>query len=165
MGLMQQVGRALFKSNLPSIEKALEKEMVLRVRACTQVVRTETLRVLSGPRHGRHYYLVTTKTATARRARGGKRPPVGLGSRGGKLHIASAAGEAPATMYGRLRQSVKTRVESDSESATGYVGTDLEKGLRLQMGTRRMAPRPWLSRAFRNSVARCKAILSRRTVL
>jgi len=165
MALMQQVGKVLFTSNLPTIEKALRREIVLRVRACTQVVRTETLRVLSGPRHGRHYYLVTTPGATAKRGRSRKRPVTGMGSRGGKLHIASAPGEAPATMYARLRQSVKTRVESDSESATGYVGSDLDKAVPLQFGTRRMRPRPWLSAGFWGSVARCKAILSRRAIL
>jgi len=42
------------------------------------------------------------------------------------------------------------------------VGTELMKGLWLEKGTRKMAPRPWLKPSFDKSLERVKEILSRR---
>ena len=63
---------------------------------------------------------------------------------------------------GQLRNSVTAVVETESKSVKGIVGTELMKGLWLEKGTRKMAPRPWLKPSFDKSLERVKEILSRR---
>ncbi len=66
-------------------------------------------------------------------------PPVR--NRRGKPHQASAPGQPPASDTGTLASSVKWE-----RDAGGYVvGTGIEYGLFLEVGTSRMAPRPWLT--------------------
>lgn len=62
------------------------------------------------------------------------------------MHQASAPGEPPATDTGRLVANVLFAIEQGGYSAR--VGTDLEYGKNLEFGTRKMAARPWLSRAI-----------------
>ena len=63
--------------------------------------------------------------------------------RGAKSHRASAPGEAPAVDMGNLVNSIKSVPVGGVEAAT-LVGTHLEKGIWLEKGTARMAPRPFM---------------------
>lgn len=68
---------------------------------------------LSGARHGRSYQVSKT----------------------GALHVASAPGEPPAVLYGRLRNSIDhTGPEWDGWTVQGTVGTNLPYGRRLEFG-------------------------------
>ncbi|RMD64397.1 MAG: hypothetical protein D6826_02515 [Alphaproteobacteria bacterium] len=60
----------------------------------------------------------------------------------------SAPGEAPHRLSGRLRNSVRMVMHSRTGDPAAEIGTDLAYGLYLELGTRRIAPRPWLSPAF-----------------
>jgi HK97 gp10 family phage protein len=70
----------------------------------------------------------------------------------------SAPGEPPHKQTGRLLGSVAWEV--DKNSLVGRVGTNLDYGRFLELGTQKMAARPWLRRALREMTARVKAILS-----
>jgi phage gpG-like protein len=84
--------------------------------------------------------------------------------------VTSDAGEPPRKQTGHLRTSVATSedglsapggVFTSSGSAHAIVGTNLEYGKHLELGTRRMAPRPWLRRALSEMSDKIKALLSR----
>jgi hypothetical protein len=63
-------------------------------------------------------------------------------------HIASAPGEAPAPDTGQLRNMTTVSFSTDNENpmvAVGKVVNNLEKGADLELGTDRIAPRPWIS--------------------
>ncbi|MDP2365067.1 MAG: HK97 gp10 family phage protein, partial [Ignavibacteria bacterium] len=102
--------------------------------------RTEVLTTLSGTRSGRTYFVPGTK----------------------KTYTASSPGEPPASVTGRLRGSVKTSVEGKGGGLTGKVGTPLPYGKKLEFGTRKMLPRPWLRISFDKSIEAVKQILSRK---
>lgn len=61
-------------------------------------------------------------------------------------HRASAPGEAPATMTGRLVNSIEFDV--DDQTLEAVIGTNLDYGRYLELGTVDIAPRPWLFPAF-----------------
>ena len=59
---------------------------------------------------------------------------------------AAAPGQPPHRQGGRLVASVTARTTAGGLAAT--VGTDLDYGMHLELGTRRMAARPWLHPTF-----------------
>lgn len=71
-------------------------------------------------------------------------------SKTGRLHVASAPGEPPAVLYGRLRQSITwTEPVWDGNTVTAEVGTNVEYAARLEYGGIdrrgvRMLPRPYM---------------------
>ena len=69
--------------------------------------------------------------------------PVAGGSRRVGLEP-SAPGEYPKKVTGQLRQSVSWEV--DEKRLTARVGTNLDYGMWLELGTRLMKARPWLLR-------------------
>jgi len=61
--------------------------------------------------------------------------------------VRSQPGEPPRKQTGRLRASVTHEV--DAATLTARVGTNVEYGKHLELGTKRgLAPRPWLRRAL-----------------
>ena len=65
--------------------------------------------------------------------------------RGNVTHIASAPGQYPATDRGRLVNSIRAIING----TTAIVGTDVAYGPMLELGTSRMAARPWLLPSFK----------------
>lgn len=63
----------------------------------------------------------------------------------------SRPGEPPRKQRGRLRASVARSV--DRKALTARVGTNIAYGRYLELGTRWIAPRPWLRRALAESRA------------
>lgn len=71
----------------------------------------------------------------------------------------SAPGEPPRKQTGRLRASVTYEVDANALEAR--VGTNVEYGKHLELGTRRgLAPRPWLRRALAEAQGRINQLLS-----
>lgn len=64
--------------------------------------------------------------------------------RGGKEHHASAPGEVPAVDSGHLRRNIRHKVEVEKGQVTGYVGTKVKYAKDLELGTPKIAPRPFL---------------------
>jgi len=73
--------------------------------------------------------------------------------RHGKEHKASAPGEPPAVDTGRLRSSITHAVETTDNEVIGYVGSNVEYAKWLELGTERVAERPFLRPALFNNQA------------
>ncbi len=84
--------------------------------------------------------------------------------RGKKTHRASMPGQPPAIDLGHLRTSItgdvtvkagnvigKVGVDDDYIAAKAPVGTDIKYGLYLEVGTSKMAPRPYLRPALKRT--------------
>jgi HK97 gp10 family phage protein len=71
----------------------------------------------------------------------------------------SAPGEPPHKQTGRLRASVASEV--DAAAQTARVGTNVKYGKYLELGTRRMKPRPWLRRSLSEVRDKIRAIFAR----
>ena len=78
-------------------------------------------------------------------------------TKGGKIHHPAAAGEIPNILNGHLRASIGSEVVTGRKEVIGYlgvddkklaakadVGTDVKYGLYLEVGTTKMAARPYL---------------------
>lgn len=73
--------------------------------------------------------------------------------------VRSRPGEPPRKQTGRLRASVTYEVDEASLSAR--VGTNVEYGKHLELGTKRgIAPRPWLRRALAECRGKIDSLLS-----
>lgn len=90
--------------------------------------------MLTGTRSGRRYRIAGTS----------------------RYYQASAAGEAPATRTGALRQSYKFRVIDN----VAEVGSDLDYSVSLEKGTSKMRPRPHLMPAYERNEKKIKEELS-----
>lgn len=107
-----------FQSFLPVVEVAIETASVKAIWAAANEGRTQTVKNLTGARHGRRYRVPGT----------------------GVYYTASAPGEFPAVRTGALRGSVRALVQG----GVGYVGTDLEYGLDLEKKPPSRGGREWL---------------------
>jgi HK97 gp10 family phage protein len=65
-----------------------------------------------------------------------------------RTHRASAPGAPPAVDLGRLRSSINHRLGTDSRGLFAVVGTKVAYARALELGTSRMAPRPFLRPAL-----------------
>ena len=92
----------------------------------------------------------------------------------GKRHRASRAGQPPAIDTGSLRASISNEVKTSFGFVTGRVGpdiiklaasteagTDIEYGLYLEVGTSKMAARPYLRPALRRTKRKIKRIFDK----
>lgn len=128
-----------FAENLAAIVAHLELEAKRKVLMARNELRNEWLSVLSGSRSGRTYRIPGTR----------------------RTYTASAPGEAPAVRFGDLRRSIKiTEPVKDGNDIKCYVGSDLIKALHLELGTRKMRPRPHFRVAVENSADARRAIMN-----
>jgi hypothetical protein len=80
-----------------------------------------------------------------------------------RTHRASSPGSPPARDFGILANSISFTVKRRRSIINGFVGSDIDKirsqsptsdveyGLHLEMGTKRMAARPWLRPSLRKA--------------
>jgi len=76
----------------------------------------------------------------------------------GQSYPSSAPGEPPATQTGTLLRSITS--ETDKSKLIGRVGTNLEYGLALEIGTNNIKPRPYLRNNFENNKKEIAEIIS-----
>lgn len=124
--------------NIPELQALLKRAGERNIKEATFFVhKTLVEDVLTGDRTGRTY-----------RIPGGAR-----GVKKKTYYTASAPGEAPARRTGALATDYKPTVKG----FVGAVGAMLLYALMLEKGTKKMAPRPHLSKAFsmsRNDIIR-----------
>lgn len=82
-------------------------------------------------------------------------------SKTGELHQASAPGESPAVLSGDLRGSIST-APGEQNAPFYYVGSDKEYAPHLELGTKRMEPRPYFVKAVERALAQIRAKLAKR---
>ena len=131
------------------IQKKLASKAKERMLEAVNELRNVTIDVLSQPGTGRtytHHFF----TDTQGRLR--------LGRKRWKPHTASAEGKPPAVDTGQLRQSIKGAVVG----GVGRVGTNSDIGVMMQYGTKKVAPRPWLSVAADKARDKIRQIFSRK---
>ena len=66
----------------------------------------------------------------------------------GRHHVASAPGEPPTVLSGDLRASITHFVGKIAGTITGIVSTNMEYAPKLEFGTRKMAPRPFMRKTI-----------------
>jgi HK97 gp10 family phage protein len=71
-------------------------------------------------------------------------------------HQASAPGQPPATASGELKGSIGHKVETGRTVVALLVGTWADHGIYTELGTKKMAPRPWLSVIFKQYAPKIK---------
>jgi hypothetical protein len=76
-------------------------------------------------------------------------------------HVASAPGEPPAPDTGRLRNSTQSEVLATPDGALGIVSVNTEYAAALELGTDKIAARPFIGRLARVHAARLQAVFAR----
>jgi HK97 gp10 family phage protein len=136
-----------------------------RVRAATELALTNAAEetrnnavggIMSGPKTGNVYTHRFWTDAQGRLRRGEERVP----------HQASAPGQYPANDEGNLAASVTIERDFTGSVAEVRVGTSLLYGMFQELGTSKMAARPWLlpsaEKAFESVIDNIKREVDRR---
>ena len=110
--------RTKMASNVSEILKKLGDAKEERLIAASEHARNRLVEKLGGNRTGRTYTVPGTSVT----------------------YTASSPGEAPASRTGQLRGSIEYETTKDKS----VIGTRLQYGAFLELGTNRNAPRPWL---------------------
>lgn len=122
--------------HFPELKELLKRAGERNIKEATFFVHDVLIdQILIGDRTGRKYNVPGTK----------------------KKYTASAPGEAPARRTGALATDYKPKVKG----FIGIVGSMLLYALMLEKGTKKMAPRPHLGKAFSMSKADIIRILSK----
>lgn len=117
---------------------------------------------LAVDRGARHLVNAVKRTLTGRRT--GRRYRV---SRTGRMHQASAPGEPPAVLYGRLRNSItQTAPQWDGNAVSVEVGTNVVYARRLEFGGMdargvMIAKRPYMEPTVLREEAAIEALMQR----
>lgn len=126
----------------PMVRQALYTEVGDRIDAACRVLRDYCREKLSVP--GRVLLGMTKK---------------GKKKYGGYNTEPSLPGEYPRKQLGHLRRNVAS--EADKHAAVGRVGTNVPYGRFLELGTRKMKRRPWLSRGLQETMHQLQQVLGR----
>jgi len=89
---------------------------------------------------------------------GREQPTEGTGTKKRGLNP-SKPGEYPKKVLGHLRRSVMAEYDPRIQTGRVGVGKDAEYGKWLELGTRKMKRRPWLSMAVAETASRVRNIL------
>ncbi len=119
------------KNQMPMITQILPEKFEQAILKSSMTVNNNVKRILTGSRSGRLYRVPATKVK----------------------YRASAPMEAPAIRLGDLRQRYNYQVKRHGFNAIGYVGNPLPYAPMLEYGTKNIAPRPHLKKAFLESKA------------
>lgn len=132
-------GRTVYISKFKEAREAIAKQAAARAVYVGQAARDAIVKGMQEPKTGRLYRVPGTRV----------------------MYRASAPGEYPAIRTGALRASIKSVFKWDktNQMFSAFVGTHLLYGMFLELGTRTMARRPWLSRGLRDARAKIMKII------
>lgn len=119
--------------NTDTVLRRFDQESLARLTAAGQEWHKGVVKILRGSRSGRVYRVPGTQ----------------------RTYTASRPGEAPASRLGDLRTSYKFIVKKSE----ALIGTPLHYAVDLEHGTRKMAPRPHLQKAYHQNRERIVAHL------
>lgn len=127
---------------IPQLEKALGRKLKginkTVARAITKgaflVQKTARTKIMKGPKTGIKY------------------------ARGKGFHQASAAGEPPANDLGNLQRSINV-VAAQPGSPVAYVNANTEYAAPLELGTKTMEPRPFMTPSVQENAAQIEALV------
>lgn len=98
---------------------------------------------------------IPSRTVTYKQTHGGKTKKV-LGARGSNR---SKPGEFPHKDYGTLRASITCDVQEQGDKVVARIGSPLKYSLYLELGTRKMAARPFLRRTLKEEAESIRQII------
>jgi hypothetical protein len=113
----------VLRSVIPDLVAAMPGKVKRVVRTTALSIETDMKRRMQGQKSGRLY------------------------RRGGKIHVASAPGEAPAIDTSLLINSI----QSTHEGFTSWIDVFADYGGDLEFGTTHIAPRPYMAPAFESA--------------
>jgi hypothetical protein len=126
------------KIDLAGLAPEVRKDMLLAMQGSLKLVENAAKqRVANGPKTGRIY------------------------NRRGVEHQASAPGEPPATDTGALIASIGSDAAIVGDTIDGYVRAKAPYAIHLELGTRKMAARPFLVPSIEENRRRIADLLSR----
>lgn len=140
------------------VRRQIEAEVDRRLKACGQVGADHAKTLISVDGTGRALSAKVT-LADLRAASGNKNVEVSGKIRKGALvynWAPSRPGEPPRVQRGRLRASVAYEVAEQ----VARIGTNVKYGRILELGSSKMAPRPWLRRMLVEMTPTFRAILT-----
>lgn len=140
------------------VRRQIEAEMGRRLKTCAKTGADHAKTLISVDGTGRALSAKVT-LADLRAASGNKNVEVSGKIRKGALvynWAPSRPGEPPRVQRGRLRASVAYEVAEQ----VARIGTNVIYGRHLELGTSRMAPRPWLRRMLVEMTPTFRAILT-----
>jgi len=124
-----------YKSYFNEVKQEIGKAKKEKVTEAAMHIRNATVKKLSGNGTGKRYQVPGTS----------------------KFYTASSPGQPPAVLFGDLRKSITFDIDGD----TGYVGSGLKKAPDLELGTYKIAARPFLKPTFEEEVAQIGKILGK----
>ena len=128
----------VYESNIKGLDDELRKHLVACLRRAVLVWQASIRKTLAGQRSGKEYFVPKTRVK----------------------YTASAPGEAPAMPTGQLRASYTTEV--DRAKLEAYLGSELDKALWMERGTRHIAPRPAIVPSFETAKGRIVSEMGRK---
>ena len=138
---VQVTGEAELKSKLLSLGRDMDKALANGVFLTANDVRTDAIKSIQEQSFGSY----------VQRSR--------QGGEGTYTHVASKPGSAPNTDNGGLVRSIA--VEMNWSKREAFVGSNLDYGAFLELGTKNMDPRPWLEPALRKNMGNLNRNLSK----
>jgi hypothetical protein len=127
-----------FTDTSKAVMAEIERMAKIRVLDGANIVRNEWVQVLSGNRSGRVYRIPGTK----------------------RTYTASAPGEAPGVLFGDLRRSIRIGQPEIKNGETSIeIGSELEKAVWLELGTKKMRARPHAKPAADRATPAVKAAI------
>lgn len=136
------------------MKKSAGRVHIDRARLMKEIdVRVRVRAIRMGQRYERNWVNSLKGPKTGRIYRVGKR---------GRTHQASAPGETPAVMTGRLRRSIKRQLIKERDAAYRVRITWNATYMKfLEFGTSRMRPRPSVRRALRMLYSQMREIMAK----
>ena len=123
-------------THFDDVMKKIENVRQEKLLKASEFTRNKMVEKLSGNRSGRTYRVPGTSVT----------------------YTASRPGEPPASRTGQSRGSIDYEIRKDES----YIGSPLKHMLWLEVGTRNMAPRPWLNRTVSENWSNIRSILQSR---